>query len=59
MRRADRALRRELRRAPAFEEVAASLGLSASQKALVTWALRSGRMGPSGNRPGAEDGRGK
>jgi Sigma-70 region 3 len=59
MRRADRALRRELGRAPAFEEVAASLGLSAAQKALVTWALRSGRMRPSGDRPGAEDGLGR
>jgi hypothetical protein len=59
MRRADRALRRELGRAPAFEEVASSLGLSASQKALVTWALRSGRMRPSGGSDPGADERGK
>lgn len=55
MRRADRALRRELGRSPSFEEIAAALGLTPSQKALATWALRSPGLRPSGSGAPGED----
>ena len=41
-RRAERSLCRELRRTPTFEEIAASLGLSETQKTLVAQAHRPG-----------------
>jgi RNA polymerase primary sigma factor len=43
-RRAERAIGRELGRAPCFEEIAASLGLSDARKALVSQALVAGRL---------------
>jgi RNA polymerase primary sigma factor len=45
-RRAERALRRDLVRAPSFEEVASSLGLSEEQKRLVARAMEARRLRP-------------
>jgi RNA polymerase primary sigma factor len=47
-RRAERALRRETGRAPSFEEVAASLDLTARQQGMVARAMVAGRLGPTG-----------
>jgi RNA polymerase primary sigma factor len=47
-RRAERALRRDLRRAPSFEEVASSLGLSEVQKCLVARAMNARRTRRAG-----------
>jgi RNA polymerase primary sigma factor len=48
-RRAGRALRRELGRAPGFEEVASSLGLSEEQKRLVARAMNARRARLAGS----------
>jgi RNA polymerase primary sigma factor len=54
-RRAERTLRRELGRAPAFEEVASSLGLTEAKKSMVARALQTRRFRPAED-PGDETG---
>jgi RNA polymerase primary sigma factor len=52
-RRAERSLHRELRRAPSFEEIATSLGLSEAQKTLVATAHRARQLKPGSGLAGA------